>query len=197
VRRSRWRPARKWSPRKRKRSKSSTKPSEPRTVTVALALGANLGDAAATLRDAVLRLLPLLAAPSVASLYRTRPEGPPQAPYLNTALVGRSALGAEELLAVAKRLELAAGRRPAPRLQPRPLDVDLLLWDGRVAGGPELVLPHPRLVRRRFVLVPLAEIAPELRLPPAGRTAAALAAALPDDGGVERVGWPPPARSPA
>lgn len=75
------------------------------------------------------------------------------------------------------------------RYGPRPLDVDLLLFGARVSDRPELTLPHPRLAERRFVLVPLAEIAPDRRVPPGGRTVAELLAATRDVSRVEEIGW--------
>jgi len=100
----------------------------------------------------------------------------------------------DALLALAKALELRAGRRRGVRLGPRPLDVDLLLWGTRTAAAPELTLPHPRLRERRFVLAPLADIAPDLLVPPGGATVAELLARLgPDSGGeLERIGWTRP-----
>jgi 2-amino-4-hydroxy-6-hydroxymethyldihydropteridine diphosphokinase len=95
----------------------------------------------------------------------------------------------EELLALAKALEQAAGRAPGPRLGPRPLDVDLLLYAERTADAPELTLPHPGLAQRRFVLVPLAEIAADWRVPPHGKTVAQLLAETEDMSRVEKVGW--------
>lgn len=94
-----------------------------------------------------------------------------------------------------KALERLAGRRRGPRFGPRPLDLDLLLWGDRVLRGRELVLPHPRLRRRRFVLAPLADLAPDLPVPPDGTTVQALLAALPPEPRADRVGWsgPPPA----
>jgi 2-amino-4-hydroxy-6-hydroxymethyldihydropteridine diphosphokinase len=128
----------------------------------------------------------------VASLYRSAPVSPiPQPDYLNTAAVGCASLAPEDLLAVAKALELAAGRRPGVRFGPRALDVDLLLWNGRLASRPELTLPHPRLRERRFVLAPLAEIAPELAVPPDGLRVRELLARLPPGQEVARVGWSP------
>lgn len=115
----------------------------------------------------------------------------PQPDYLNTAAVGRTGLAPEALLAVCKALELEAGRRRRPqdpRFGPRPLDVDVLLWGDRVSDRPELTLPHPRLRERRFVLEPLAEIAPDLRVPPDGVTVSELLARLGDQG-VARAGW--------
>lgn len=93
------------------------------------------------------------------------------------------------MLALAKALEHAAGRRPGPRFGPRPLDIDLLLHGGRTSVAPELTLPHPRLRERRFVLEPLAEIAPDLPVPPDGVTVLELLARLPPEAGIERVGW--------
>ena len=92
------------------------------------------------------------------------------------------------MLGLAKALELAAGRRPGPRYGPRPLDIDLLLWGDRTALAPELTLPHPRLRKRRFVLAPLAELAPGLRVPPDGATIADLLARVGQEDEVERVG---------
>jgi 2-amino-4-hydroxy-6-hydroxymethyldihydropteridine diphosphokinase len=84
-----------------------------------------------------------------------------------------------ELLALAKALELAAGRRRGARFGPRPLDIDLLLYGDLQISTPELTLPHPRLRERRFVLEPLAEIAPDLRIPPDGARVRDLLARLP------------------
>lgn len=118
----------------------------------------------------------------VASLHRSAAVSPvPQPDYLNTAAVGHlrdSDLDPESLLAVCKALERAAGRRRNVRFGPRPLDVDIVLWGDRVSDRPELTLPHPRLRERRFVLEPLAEIAPDLRVPPDGVTVAELLARL-------------------
>lgn len=92
-------------------------------------------------------------------------------------------------MAAARAFERAAGRRPGSRFGPRPLDIDLLLYGDRVSDDPELTLPHPRLAERLFVLVPLAEIAPDWRVPPGGETVARLLAATGDRSRVERVGW--------
>lgn len=137
------------------------------------------------LRQLEAALGPLL----VASLYRSRPVSAiPQPDYLNTAVVAHASLAPEEVLALAKALERAAGRRRGPRFGPRPLDVDLLLYGDLQLESPHLTLPHPRLRERRFVLEPLAEIAPDLRVPPDGATARELLETLEADG-VERVGW--------
>lgn len=115
----------------------------------------------------------------VASLYRTAPVSPvPQPDFLNTAALAHTALPPEEILALAKALELAAGRRRGVRFGPRPLDIDLLLHGDLQRHAPELTLPHPRLRERRFMLEPLAEIAPDLPVPPDGATVADLLARL-------------------
>lgn len=103
--------------------------------------------------------------------------------------MGFTLLPPEAVLALAKALERAAGRRRGVRFGPRPLDVDLLLYGSRTSSAPELTLPHPRLAERRFVLAPLAEIAPDWAVPPSGTTVAELLARLPGQDGVERIGW--------
>lgn len=141
------------------------------------------------LRDAALALAALLERPRFGCLYRTVARSAiSQPPYLNTAMVGSTWLEPRDLLAVAKWLEYRAGRRRGPRHGPRPLDVDLLLYDDLVLSTPELTLPHPGLRERRFVLAPLADAAPELRLPPDAATVSALLAAVGQVDEVERLG---------
>ena len=123
-------------------------------------------------------------------LFETEPEsGLDQPAYLNSAACGTTLLGPEALLAVLKRIEAEHGRRPAERNAPRPLDLDLLLFADRVSDDPELTLPHPRLATRRFVLAPLAAIAPQWRLPPEGRTVAELLDRLGPAGEMRRLAW--------
>jgi 2-amino-4-hydroxy-6-hydroxymethyldihydropteridine diphosphokinase len=153
----------------------------------------------AALAAAVRALAAALGPVAVAPLYRSLPRSvrnlDPQPPYLNTVLLAAADRPPEDLLALGKALERAAGRRRGPRHGPRPLDVDLLLWGDRVSSAPELTLPHPSLADRRFVLAPLADLAPDLPVPPAGETVAALLARVGQEGEVERIGWsgPPPA----
>lgn len=92
-------------------------------------------------------------------------------------------------MAVAKRLEWKAGRRPGFRYGPRPLDIDLLLMNELCFRRPELTVPHPRLAQRRFALAPLAEIAPDWQVPPEGRTVSSLLAALGNGQAVEARSW--------
>ena len=142
---------------------------EPRRI--AVALGSNLGDRAAHLAFAAARLRAVLDDVIVSPCVETEPEGGvDQPPYLNAAAVGRSAAGPVELLRHCLAIEREAGReRPFPRA-PRTLDVDLILAGELIVQRPDLEVPHPRFRRRRFVLEPLAAIAPDLVDPVSGRT---------------------------
>jgi 2-amino-4-hydroxy-6-hydroxymethyldihydropteridine diphosphokinase len=97
----------------------------------------------------------------------------------------------DAILALAMALERAAGRERGVRLGPRTLDIDLLLCGNRTSRAPELTLPHPRLALRRFVLAPLADIAPGLPVPPGGETVADLLARLGPaaPGEIEKIAW--------
>ena len=129
-----------------------------------LSLGSNVGDRAAHLRRAVEALPGVVA---VSQVYVTEPVGGPpgQDPYLNVVVELDTELGPRDLLEVARRLENDAGRIRTVRWGPRTLDVDVLLVDGLEVDEEDLVVPHPRMWERRFVVAPLAELAPEL-VPP-------------------------------
>lgn len=151
--------------------------------TVYLALGANLGDRQANIAQAIGLLRRSLTVTGVSSPYETAPVGVvEQPPFINLVLEARTELTPAELLRLAKRIERELGRRGegAVRYGPRPIDIDLLLYDDLVlpeqdlGDGLSLALPHPRLAERAFVLVPLAEIAPEAIHPELGVSAAAL-----------------------
>lgn len=153
-------------------------------------MGGNLGDVEQTLSHALTALVTALGPLEVAPLYRTAPLPPlPQPDYLNTAAVGRTRLSPDALLSLAKALEHKAGRRPGARNAPRPLDIDLLLYGDRVAVHPELTLPHPALLHRRFALAPLADLTPAWWIPPRGPTVAEALACCDTEESVERVGW--------
>jgi 2-amino-4-hydroxy-6-hydroxymethyldihydropteridine diphosphokinase len=156
---------------------------------VFLGLGSNVGDREGNL-DRGLRLLESRAFTITASssVYETEPVGgPPQGPYLNMVVRGETALGPEALLEACLATERDMGRVRAERFGPRTLDVDILLYGDLVLDTPDLTLPHPQLHERRFVLVPLAEIAPdEARHPLLGLTAAEMLDRCPDASGVAR-----------
>jgi 2-amino-4-hydroxy-6-hydroxymethyldihydropteridine diphosphokinase len=126
-----------------------------------LGLGANLGDPVATLRDAKRRLGELGRVTAVSSLYRTPPWGVADQPaFVNAALALETPLEPDALLAALKALERDLGRVASVRWGPRAIDVDILDYDGVRRNDPALTIPHPRLLERAFVLVPLAEIDP-------------------------------------
>lgn len=138
-------------------------------VTAQVALGANLGDAAHTLRCAVQALAqaPGLRLEKVSGLYRTAPIGAGGPDYFNAVAQVATLLTAPALLAVLQATEQRFGReRPYPNA-PRTLDLDLLLYGSAHIGSPTLTVPHPRMWQRAFVLVPLADIAPDLVSDPA------------------------------
>jgi len=143
-----------------------------------LGLGSNVGDPTAHLR-AALELLEAegIEIDTVSSTYVTEPVGEvlDQPDFLNAAVRIRTDLEPESLLDACKRVEAARGRSfDAPRHSPRPLDVDLLLLGNIELGTDRLTLPHREVTTRRFVLVPLLELDPELTLPDGTRLAAAL-----------------------
>ncbi len=123
-----------------------------------LGLGSNLGDRRAALRTAVAALPDVVA---VSPVYETEPVGGPagQSPYLNLVVGLETDLTPRELLELAHALEAAAGRVRTERNGPRTLDVDVLLVGHLTVDEPDLVVPHPRMWQRRFVLVPLADLA--------------------------------------
>ncbi|MHB8330294.1 MAG: 2-amino-4-hydroxy-6-hydroxymethyldihydropteridine diphosphokinase [Acidimicrobiales bacterium] len=126
-----------------------------------LGLGSNEGDRLGNLRRAVAQVPDRVA---VSSVYETEPVGGPkgQGPYLNLVVELETDLAPRALLELARRLEAAAGRVRTVRHGPRPLDVDILLVGDLVVDEVDLVVPHPRMWERRFVLVPLSDLAPEL-----------------------------------
>lgn len=140
-------------------------------VTAYVGLGANLGDAAAALDAALAALAALPGTRLVACSprYRTAPVDATGPDYLNAVAALETHLSAEALLAALHEIELGHGRERPYRNAPRTLDLDLLLHGAARVDLPHLVVPHPRLHERAFVLVPLADLAPELVVPGRGR----------------------------
>jgi 2-amino-4-hydroxy-6-hydroxymethyldihydropteridine diphosphokinase len=125
-----------------------------------LGLGSNMGERQRHLVDAIESLAGVLA---VSPVYETEPlGGPDQDPFLNVVVELDTELTPRQLLGVAHRLESAAGRVRVEHWGPRTLDVDVLLVGDLSVDEPDLVVPHPRMWQRRFVLAPLADLAPEL-----------------------------------
>ena len=141
---------------------------------VFIALGANLGDAMQTLREAVAAVgrLPHTRVLKASSLYRTAPVDSSGPDYLNAVLQLQTAMPAPVLLQALQEIEAAAGRERPYRNAPRTLDLDILLYGSGQIDSPHLQVPHPRMAQRAFVLEPLAEIAP-WRVSPAQREAVA------------------------
>jgi 2-amino-4-hydroxy-6-hydroxymethyldihydropteridine diphosphokinase len=153
-----------------------------------IGIGANLGDARANVEDALARLarLPDARLAAASSLYRTAPVESSGDDYINAVALLDTALGPHALLRALQDIEQTHGRERPYRNAPRTLDLDLLLYgDEVIADAPTLLVPHPRMHERAFVLAPLAEIAPGLVVPGRGAVGALLAGAT--DQAIERI----------
>jgi 2-amino-4-hydroxy-6-hydroxymethyldihydropteridine diphosphokinase len=154
-----------------------------------LALGANLGDRAATLQAALDGLAAQTTVVAVSAIFETAPVGgPPQPDFYNAVVLVDTTLAGTELLTVAHSLEAAAGRVRVEHWGPRTLDVDVLAYDDTRSDDPELTLPHPRAHERAFVVLPWLEIEPDGAIDGHG-TLAELAATL-GTAGVRRLETP-------
>lgn len=155
------------------------------THTVYLALGSNLGDRRGNIAAAIQRLRDMVDIDTISSVYETEPVGYLDQPqFLNLVCEGKTWLSAQELLHYAKNIETAMGRQPTFRNGPRPIDIDILLYDDEQIEQENLIIPHPRMFERAFVLVPLAEIASTLNI--GGQTAQERANAISQEG-VEKI----------
>ncbi len=153
------------------------------THSVCLALGSNLGDRRGNLAAALQRLREVVTISAISSIYETDPVGYLDQPrFFNMACCGKTALTAPALLQYAKAIEVAIGRQPTFRNGPRPIDIDIIFYDHLQIQQDDLIIPHPRMAERAFVLAPLVEIAPHMVDPVSEQTVQQLLQAVPQDG---------------
>ena len=147
-----------------------------------LALGSNLGDRRRLLASALTRLGCWLDGMVASGLYQTAPRYVEDQPtFLNMAVRGRTALSPFELLAVVQAIETGLGRERSQRYGPRTIDIDIVYYGDAHVQTQALTIPHPLRAERRFVLAPLADLAPDFVDPVTGRTVQAMLQALPED----------------
>jgi 2-amino-4-hydroxy-6-hydroxymethyldihydropteridine diphosphokinase len=153
---------------------------------VYLALGTNLGDRMHNLRGALRRLAPHVTITCISPIYETEPWGVTEQPdFLNLVVAGKTELAPTELLLALQDIEQRMGRQRTVRYGPRVIDLDILLYDDVVLQTEHLEIPHARMAERRFVLVPLNAIAPDVLHPRLKRTAQQLLQDLTDHTRIE------------
>jgi 2-amino-4-hydroxy-6-hydroxymethyldihydropteridine diphosphokinase len=153
-----------------------------------LSLGSNVGDREGNLRQAIRALAGVGPVKAVSSFYETEPvDFVDQAWFVNCAVAIESRVGPERMMAELLRVEREMGRERIQRRGPRIIDIDILMFGERIVDSPDLKIPHPAMQRRRFLLAPLADIAPEARHPLMNRTVRELLAELPEGQVVRRV----------
>ena len=168
---------------------------EPRLERIAIALGGNLGDSQRILSEAIAVIDRTLSIDVIARspFYRTAPVGPPQPDYINACITAQTSLSPVALLHRLLSIENQFGRVRQERWGARSLDLDLLFYGDRQIDIPGLTVPHPRLHERSFVLVPLADIAPDWQHPTLQQTTAQLLSKL-SIAGVEQLSWRSPSK---
>jgi len=157
--------------------------------TVYLSVGSNIGDREANLREAIATLPPLgVRVQQLSAIYETEPVDFLDQPwFLNCVVEAETDLGPDALLQVLRAIELQLGNKKEFAKGPRKIDLDILLYGSETIATPDLQIPHPRMLHRRFVLTPLAKIAPNLRHPSWQATAAVLLDHLTDPSQVRRL----------
>ncbi|WP_374686783.1 2-amino-4-hydroxy-6-hydroxymethyldihydropteridine diphosphokinase [Promineifilum sp.] len=152
-----------------------------------LSLGSNLNERYANLRRAIALLREHMSVTAISPVYATEPWGDKnQPPFLNICVAASTTLAPHDVLHLIKSIETEMGRQPSHRWGPRLIDIDIVFYDNLVLHDEELMVPHPRLAERAFVLAPLADLIPDFRHPQTGETVQELLDRVGADG-VERL----------